>query len=245
MAAAIKMDELLVTWLGNDTVFEDVQKLVESYRATTEPPSSPKRKPEVDETTSDSPRGVIPPFYPKEARERRRRGSGSGTESTSTETWLPSRSFSDDKPCARDHVQAIVNELAPDTKAFTVDTFIRVTKEVCSFPSFFNGPLFSRVLMLWNELHDTNEEAITMKMMEWFWLSEMEPYDAAERFFRLVKQPETDYVARDDFLPYIKELLSDHPVSDQNIEFLFLAHYVLTFAFHLSSTGSGVPLEPC
>ena len=73
----------------------------------------------------------------------------------------------------------------------------------------------------------------------------MEPYDAAERFFRLVKQPETDYVARDDFLPYIKELLSDHPVSDQNIDFFFLAHYVLTFAFHLSFTGSGVPLEPC
>jgi serine/threonine-protein phosphatase 2A regulatory subunit B'' len=55
---------------------------------------------------------------------------------------------------------------------------------------------------------------ITQEMMEWFWMQEMEPYDAPERFFRLLKQPEHDYIARDDFLPYIKELLNDHPVSN-------------------------------
>ena len=40
----------------------------------------------------------------------------------------------------------------------------------------------------------------------------MEPYDPPERFFRLVKQPDQDCILRDDFLPYIKALLNDHPV---------------------------------
>jgi serine/threonine-protein phosphatase 2A regulatory subunit B'' len=41
----------------------------------------------------------------------------------------------------------------------------------------------------------------------------MAPYDKNERFFRLLKRPELDYITRDDFFPYIKELLNDHPVS--------------------------------
>uniref|UniRef100_A0A7S1D7L1 EF-hand domain-containing protein n=1 Tax=Cyclophora tenuis TaxID=216820 RepID=A0A7S1D7L1_CYCTE len=44
----------------------------------------------------------------------------------------------------------------------------------------------------------------------------MEPYDPAARFFRLIKQTANDCIFRDDFLPYIKELLSDHP----GLEFL-------------------------
>ena len=30
--AAIKMDELLVSWLGSDEVYENVMELIESYR---------------------------------------------------------------------------------------------------------------------------------------------------------------------------------------------------------------------
>lgn len=209
MAAAIKMDELLVSWLGNDTVYENIQKLVESYRATTDPPPSPQRKLEEDETTDDSPRGVIPPFYPKEARTRRRRWN----DTISSETWLPTESSSDEKPCARDLAQALRDELVPDTKAFTVSDFTRVTKEVYGFPSFFNGPLFARILLLWNKEKDANADYVTTEMMQLYWLSEMQSFDAPERFFRLLKQPDADYIARDDFLPYIKELLNDHPVS--------------------------------
>lgn len=226
MAAAIKMDELMVSWLGNDTVYENVQKLVESYRATTDPPPSPQRKAEDDETTNDSPRGVIPPFYPKEARPRRRRKND--TIST-TATWLPapfaSESSSDVKPCAREQLLLLRDELVPDTKTFTVNDFTRVTKEVFGFPSFFNGPLFGRILLLWNAQNDATADSVTMEMMQWFWLSEMQNFDSSERFFKLLKQPEADYIARDDFLPYIKELLNDHPVSMCE-EILFLFHSV-------------------
>mmetsp|Transcript_21734 Transcript_21734/g.46967 ORF Transcript_21734/g.46967 Transcript_21734/m.46967 type:complete len:788 (-) Transcript_21734:43-2406(-) len=109
--------------------------------------------------------------------------------------------------------------------------FVRITKEVCQFPTFFNGPLYSRILKLWNDVvvcgggddgggsggnDDGDVEVVTYRMFRWYWKLEMEPYDAFERFFRLIKQPDAEYVVRDDFLPYIKELLKDHP----GLEFL-------------------------
>jgi serine/threonine-protein phosphatase 2A regulatory subunit B'' len=54
---------------------------------------------------------------------------------------------------------------------------------------------------------------ITYGIFHYFWKQEMAPYDKNERFFRLLKRPELDYITRDDFFPYIKELLNDHPVS--------------------------------
>lgn len=98
------------------------------------------------------------------------------------------------------------------------EQFTRVTKEVCRFPSFFSGPLYQRILLLWNE-QNTNQapmEVVTYEMLEWFWRTEMEPYDAVDRFFRLVKQPHRNHIDRDDFLPFIKALLNDHP----GLEFL-------------------------
>jgi EF-hand domain len=60
------------------------------------------------------------------------------------------------------------------------------------------------------------ETVVTLEMMEWFWKTEMEPHDPCDRFYRLVKQPHLDYICRDDFLPFIKALLQDHP----GLEFL-------------------------
>jgi serine/threonine-protein phosphatase 2A regulatory subunit B'' len=96
-----------------------------------------------------------------------------------------------------------------------LEVFVRITKEVCHFPSFFNGPLYQRIVDLWNkERPDESDQtdAVSFQSLEWFWKKEMEPFDPPERFFRLVKQPEQDCILRDDFLPYIKALLNDHPV---------------------------------
>ena len=103
-------------------------------------------------------------------------------------------------------------------KYLTPEAFVRITKEVCRFPSFFNLPLYQRILDLWNAEHtdESPMEVITYKMLEWFWKEEMDPYDAQDRFYRLVKQPEHEYILRDDFLPFIKALLNDHP----GLEFL-------------------------
>lgn len=147
---------------------------------------------------------------------------------------------------ARDDDPAYASRYLP------VDAFVRITKEVCQFPTFFNAPLYRRILDLWNAKHsggggggggvpsldlnvtettdsaDNNagtnaanteeegEEVVTYGMFKWYWTTEMEEYDASERFFRLIKQPGAEYIVRDDFLPYVQELLKDHP----GLEFL-------------------------
>ena len=242
MAAAIKTDELLIQWLSSDSVFENVQTLIESYRAaeaakhapqSTTTPASPSRK-QSDEDSESSPRGVIPPFYPKSndtARWRRRRRL---LPVSQLGTWLPLPDAIE-TTCVRDQVQDTFRELGQDPpllstgsvdsgegeevvdpmrRYLTQEGFARITKEVCRFPSFFNAPLYKRILQLWNARNESvaSMDVVTMDMFTWYWLVEMEPYDAPERFFRLLKQPEKDYIARDDFFPYIKELLNDHPV---------------------------------
>mmetsp|Transcript_12791 Transcript_12791/g.24008 ORF Transcript_12791/g.24008 Transcript_12791/m.24008 type:complete len:638 (+) Transcript_12791:204-2117(+) len=320
MSAAIKMDELLVTWLSADNVYENVLSLIESYRSSSlnnngnnnhnnpsksgisSPPSSPPRKSsgssarggggggEVDDATSDaSPRGVatIPPFY---------RQAGSMTNGTKSMPVYRKNSFDTDQTwegvfCNRDtsssstdlapgmnesstnntantaatqpmvpikdQVEAIFQELGKTTNDgkssyLTIENFVKVTKEICSFPTFFNRPLYKRILYLWNthmiksqnqrlllwkefqndslkigvdlddnaieqdELLKHLDTVITKDIFKWYWIEEMEEYDASERFFRLLKRPFEDYVGKDDFLPYMKELLKDHP----GLEFL-------------------------
>jgi len=424
MAAAIKMDELLVSWLGNDTVYENVTSLIESYRAaeaakqkenelksptsagdsataaststnlttmeksTTTTPTTASSSvgggsstTEADdisstantttqhstsssvESTNSNSGGIIPPFYPlpsssqfSKSITRRRRSIlvpeyETGTWEPSTEVQQDSSKTSpeskqspnneiehdessqqssshphdedpaateesrndnnnnnnqnknnnnnnnnDTTPCVRDQVLSIYEELGEggvsssglsnspvlgsalsgiddeeddddddelggissrqqlegggivdeQSKYLSVDNFVRMTKEIFKFPSFFNRPLYHRIVQLWNQkngipttltgdkeeeddddqdednhnnTNNTNEEesdVITMEMIQWFWKQEVEPFDAHDRFFRLLKQPENEYIGRDDFLPYIKELLNEHP----GLEFL-------------------------
>jgi serine/threonine-protein phosphatase 2A regulatory subunit B'' len=129
------------------------------------------------------------------------------------------------------------------TLALSPEQFVRITKEVCRFPSYFNLPLYQRILDLYHAKcvshmnHTTDDDNnndsdnnnnntaqaqqpqhqwITMEILEWYWKTEMEPYDANDRFFRLVKQSDADAIVRDDFLPFLKALLADHP----GLEFL-------------------------
>jgi serine/threonine-protein phosphatase 2A regulatory subunit B'' len=246
MAAAIKTDELLIQWLSSDSVYENAQKLIDSYRAAeaakhAPPPStpaSPSRKLPSDEDTTSSPRGVIPPFYPKmNESTRRRRRRLLNTTAEQHDTWLPLPEDAEETTCVRDQVQAIFRkvgqgppmastgsaewgqerkeEVDPKRRYLSQENFARITKEVSRFPSFFNVPLYNRILLLWNSRDGSvaKMDVVTMDMFQWYWLAEMESYDAHERFFRLLKQPENDFIGRDDFLPYIKELLNDHPVS--------------------------------
>jgi serine/threonine-protein phosphatase 2A regulatory subunit B'' len=117
-------------------------------------------------------------------------------------------------------------------KYVQVEAFARITKDVCRFPSFFNVPLYQRILLLWNQDRGVDAapmDVVTYEMLEWYWEREMEPYDNSDRFFRLVKQPDSDYITRNDFLPFINSLLSEHP----GLEFLsshaeFQEKYALT-----------------
>ncbi len=252
--SAVKMDELLVSWLTSDDVYEQVLQWIERYHAQEEANHGAKQ----DHDSTQSPQTVIiPPFYPRgndtnEPRRRRR-----FTTLQQHEQWDPLEEEKKDETengafhsprnventCARDHARIIFNELGQDPpltspgsvssvtseddqqsqklerKYLTQDAFVRITKEVCRFPSFFNQPLYQRVLDLWNDAfgeHQSPMEVVTFRMLEWYWKREMETYDVSDRFFRLVKKPENDFILRDDFLPFIKALLNDHP----GLEFL-------------------------
>lgn len=356
MAAAIKMDELLVTWLSSDNVYENVQQLIERYRSSatstnaigthntpskpssssssvTSPPNSPNRRGSGSGSGTDgvtgesqadddaksnsdaSPRGVatIPPFYRRlgtvsssgvKAPPMRRKdsfdadqsweglyteqvkgsnpnhGGGAGvgnahqpmTDGNDTATGSASGNGSAGgtgvvapaRPI-KEQVLSIFRELGKKTEDaaggddddnifLTMDNFVKITKDICSFPTFFNGPLYKRILYLWNthtlkshsqkliiwnefqkeelrclgidpseekeedknELLEHLDRVITVEIFRWYWVEEMENYDASERFFRLLKKPFENYVGKDEFLPYMKELLRDHP----GLEFL-------------------------
>ncbi len=265
MAAPIKMDELLVSWLGSDDVYENVLNLIEKYEKEGKASGDPGQEnqspnafasnayPSKSETPSSTgKKQPIPPFYPLKTSNgitvRRRRklpkqfeswdplpdgDANSGTNRTSggntaedtksDENAENSSIDGNSKICVRDQILKLLQELQVVPQGGSMDGnitidpkfFVRITKEICHFPSFFNGPLYQRILQLWNTDHpqQPNLTAITLSTIEWYWKKEMEPYDPSERFFRLVKQPGEDCILRDDFLPYIKALLNDHPVS--------------------------------
>jgi serine/threonine-protein phosphatase 2A regulatory subunit B'' len=108
---------------------------------------------------------------------------------------------------------------------------VPVTKTLCGFPSFFNAVLFRRIRSTCSLVGGSSSsggggasppgsaspvERVTLEQFAAFWRSEIEPYDLIERFFRIVKQPGCEYIGRDDFAPFIAELLMYHP----GLEFL-------------------------
>lgn len=119
----------------------------------------------------------------------------------------------------------------PYPQGIPIEKFVHVTKRLCNIPSFFNLPLCKRINQMFgdegpnvglkNVGNKTNRQAaigsgtrIKMKAFVKYWQAEMEPYDKAERFFRLVKQTSNDCICKDDFIPYIQELLHFHPGLD-------------------------------
>ncbi|CAJ1966309.1 unnamed protein product [Cylindrotheca closterium] len=250
MAAPVKMDELLVSWLGSDDVYNNVLELIDEYRVQRKqqemiqrnkltPPTSPKQEEKTDASEEPTRSVAIPRFHPlkintgKQLRRRR-------TFPNQCETWEPftgesvvestdPRQLSEAKEadqapilCVRDQVLHMLPDLhivpSENVIAFPLESFVRITRELCRFPSFFNAPLYQRILNLWNAENPSENQAsiVTLDILEWFWKTEMEPFDSPERFFRLVKQPCQDCILRDDFLPFIKALLNDHP----GLEFL-------------------------
>ena len=344
------MDELLVTWLTSDNVYENVLNLIETFRQEEandgnnsisssnnpnhdnntfdSPPSSPRRKSsnslssdqlqqqQNEQELADSTKSkvTIPPFYRPpgtvlnglKVKSIRRSRSDSfdsdqswdgiySVDSTSSSSSDPTKENTDDSNTnnntnnnsaninttksnipIKEQVHNIFEELGKPqeigSKYLNIDNFIKITKDICNFPTFFNKPLYKRILymwntqdiksnrgkiILWNEYYnnadnleigvDSDEDDgnkssdekgdgdqqqkekkkkkksnpllnqldrfITQDIFKWYWEQEMEDYDLSERFYRLLKKPHEDYVAKDDFGPFIKELLNDHPVS--------------------------------
>ncbi|KAG7395955.1 Serine/threonine-protein phosphatase 2A regulatory subunit B'' subunit alpha [Phytophthora boehmeriae] len=207
---------------------ESMEEAQEQEQHVEEPAESEPDHPMAGETKEV----VIPTFYtPGEGRRGRLRGLS---------TDAMARKVSD--------IEARFHEFSEGMK---VEDFVAITKDLCGFPSFFNAPFFRRILL--TEGGDTTPKPpsspasgastsgsptsadttppmrITKDMFQSYWMREMAPCDNVERFFRVVKQPKNDYIERDDFAPFLHELLKYHP----GLEFLggtpeFQEKYALT-----------------
>ena len=107
-----------------------------------------------------------------------------------------------------------------------VEKFVHVTKKLIGIPSFFNLPLCKRI----NELFDPDDvppprivgrnsnqvirSNVKLKSFLKYWQLEVEPYDRTERLFRIIKQQDADYIVKEDFMPFLLELLHFHPGLD-------------------------------
>lgn len=241
-----KLNELLVSWLGSDDVYENVLKLIDKYDDEGKATSDQDSKSE-SALSNDREIITIPPFYPlKTSNGVRRRvihkqfetwdpppitvNYSSEDESMKNSLTLTADDSIPDTPnmvCIRNQIFKMLQEAQLIPAIVSVDNnthnnviiplevFVRITKEICNFPSFFNGPLYQRIIQLWNNENSQKNPltVVTLLTLEWYWKKEMEPFDPPERFFRLVKQPDDNCILRDDFLPFIKSLLQDHPVS--------------------------------
>ena len=125
--------------------------------------------------------------------------------------------------------------------------FVDVTKYLCGFPSFFNSLLISRIQLLYSS-HQRNpyylSTSVSLTSFLEYWKQEIAPFDRNERFFNLIKRPSNNYITKDDFFPFLQELLDLHP----GLEFLenheeFQKKYAMTvvtrifYKVNLSRTG--------
>lgn len=109
-----------------------------------------------------------------------------------------------------------------------VEKFVHVTKRLCGIPSFFNMPLCRRILELFGDAESgslaprvvgrasrqPSGVKIKLNVFLKFWSNEIEPFDKIERFFRVIKRPDAEYIHKDDFVPFLQELLHFHPGLD-------------------------------
>jgi len=245
---AIKMDELLVTWLSDDEVYARILRMVDdahkSGKSHSISPASPPLAPVSGKKTTEQGTELDPPCFEKINPKSPLNPADGAPVSPAPDTPVmlelpplptnrplsPTQSFSSRLPSIRDafgispaEVTANAGECHPaqpfdgghiGRTSLTLRHFVKVTKDLCGFPTFFNAPLFRRIRSLYPVTEEEGEEVVTLGIFERFWNDEMAPFDRHERFFRLVKRPGRRYIFQEDFHPYVQELLDYHPGLD-------------------------------
>ncbi|XP_042046238.1 serine/threonine protein phosphatase 2A regulatory subunit B''beta-like isoform X2 [Salvia splendens] len=88
--------------------------------------------------------------------------------------------------------------------------FKPVTKEICKLPSFFSATLFRKI-------NTDCSGIVTRDVFVDYWINgNMLTKDLATQIYMILKQPDVRYLAKDDFKPVLRELLTTHP----GLEFL-------------------------
>ena len=225
--SALKMDELLVTWLNNDGVYESIVSMIEQCKHDNLTDVALGKGHGNGRPVSGS---YLPPLSPMKfnqgviASSKGKGGEQNVTIPLNTGGRGRGKAVPEDALEVREKFifQAFTSirgaRVSPHEIYLRIDEFGRlITKPLCGLPTFFTSPLFSRICNTYKYAESTessgNDDIVTLDMFIRFWKDEIEPYDASDRFFRLVKKPGVDFITKDDFSPFIDELLSCHPVS--------------------------------
>ncbi|CAL5194580.1 unnamed protein product [Lathyrus oleraceus] len=90
-----------------------------------------------------------------------------------------------------------------------IHEFKSVTKEVCKLPSFLSTSLYRKI--------ENGAGIVTRKAFIDYWINgNMLTMDIGTQIYKILKQPQFNYLTQDDFKPILRELLATHP----GLEFL-------------------------
>lgn len=102
----------------------------------------------------------------------------------------------------------LINEIF-NKDEISVDEFSRITVELLNFPKMFNTILFDKIN---KEVKNKMNKSDFIKFYKEYFQGK-NPY---KRFFNFIKNPNNDYILKEDFLPFMHSLLEFHPT----LEFL-------------------------
>ncbi|KAL5561937.1 hypothetical protein UlMin_031684 [Ulmus minor] len=116
--------------------------------------------------------------------------------------------------------------------------FKPLTKEICKLPTFFSSVLFRKI-------NADCSGVVTRDEFIKYWIDgNMLIMDTATQIFKILKQPNSNYLSQVDFKPILQELLATHP----GLEFLkntpeFQQRYAETVVYrifyHINRSGNG------
>ncbi|KAM3227799.1 hypothetical protein ACQJBY_054064 [Aegilops geniculata] len=196
----------------------------------------------------------VPPLSPRSPR-LSRKPSGVGGHSNrcasplrpatarAVKEVIPQFYFRDGRPLPYEQKRqcvSIVEQLfAGHSNGLRIQEFRMVTRELCKLPSFFTTVLFGKI-------DKDNTEFVTRDAFMDFWVnSNMMSMDSATQVFTILKQPDHDYLTKEDFKPVLRDLLDNHP----GLEFLkstpeFQERYAETVVYRifyfLNRIGNGL-----